>query len=175
MSLEFAELHRRHNPEPELVPILDALTCIIFFLMYTTTFMELTSMILPPSAVSVISKADSATDGPPVSPKLFVDIQEQKLVLKLHWNGKAPGNVVKKIDRNKPEQYSRELERTVKDLVADFAKKFPNEKSLQVGIAERGTYQELISIMDGITKSVPDVVLISPDDVKSMSGESNGS
>lgn len=175
MSLEFAELHRRHNPEPELVPILDALTCIIFFLMYTTTFMELTSVILPPSAVSVISKADQSTDGVPVAPKLYVDIQDHSLVLKLRWSGKSPGSVVKKIDRSKPEQYSKDLERTVNELVADFAKKFPNEKSLQVGIAERGTYQELISVMDGITKSVPDVVLISPDDVKSMNEESNGS
>jgi biopolymer transport protein ExbD len=174
MSLEFAELHRRHNPEPELVPILDALTCIIFFLMYTTTFMELTSVTLPPSAVSMVSKADS-TKTVPVSPKLFVDIKDQTIVIILKWTGSSPGTLSKKLDRTKPERYSQELQKIVEDLIADFAKKFPNEKSMQVALAERGTYQELISVMDGITKTVPDVVLLSPDDVKHMNEEANGS
>ncbi|MBL7545479.1 MAG: biopolymer transporter ExbD [Bdellovibrionaceae bacterium] len=174
MSLEFAELHRRHTPEPELVPILDALTCIIFFLMYTTTFMELTSLTLPPSAVSVVSKSDSSA-GVPLIPKLFIDIKDQTLVLKLKWMGQAPGNVVRKLERTKPERYSAELEKTVNEIVTEFAKRFPSEKSLQIAIADRGTYQELISIMDGITKSIPDVVLLSPDDVKNMNEEDNGS
>ncbi len=174
MSLEFAEIHRRHNPEPELVPILDALTCIIFFLMYTTTFMELTSLTLPPSAVSVISKVDPVV-GVPVSPKMYVDIKEQTLIVKLKWAGTKPGNVSKTIERPLPERYSKDLEATVASMVAEFAGKFPGEKSLQIAINERGTYQELVSIMDGITKSVPDVVLLSPDDVKSMNEEDNGS
>lgn len=174
MSLEFAELHRRHTPEPELVPILDALTCIIFFLMYTTTFMELTSLTLPPSAVSVVSKSDPSKSNP-IVPKLFIDIVDQTIVIKLKWEGQNPGSSSKKIDRNKPERYSQELQKIVETMVADFAKKFPDEKSLQVAVAERGTYQELISVMDGITKSVPDVVLLSPDDVKNMNEEDNGS
>lgn len=174
MSLEFADLHRRHTPEPELVPILDALTCIIFFLMYTTTFMELTSLTLPPSAVSVVSKNDQ-NKGVPVIPKLFIDVVDQHIVVKLKWSGQNPGSTVKKVERNKPERYSQELQKTVQDLVAEFAKKFPEEKSLQVAVAERGTYQELISVMDGVTKSVPDVVLLSPDDVIHMNEDDNGS
>ena len=174
MSLEFSELHRRHNPEPELVPILDALVCIIFFLMYTTTFMEFTSLSLPPSAVSLVSKTDQ-NKGIPIVPKLFIDIKDQTLVIKLKWSGDKPGNVLKKIDRNQPERYSKELESTVQEIVSDFAQKFPDEKSLQVGLHERGTYQELVSIMDGITKTVPDVILLSPDDVKSINEEENGS
>jgi len=174
MSLEFAELHRRHTPEPELVPILDALTCIIFFLMYTTTFMELTSLTLPPSSVSVVSKADPSK-GVPVIPKLFVDVVDRSIVIKLKWSGKNPGSASKKLDRNLPERYSQELQKIVETMVAEFAVKFPEEKSLQVAVAERGTYQELISVMDGVTKSVPDVVLLSPDDVKNMNEEDNGS
>lgn len=173
MSLEFAELHRRHNPEPELVPILDALTCIIFFLMYTTTFMELTSLTVPPSAVSVISKNDPIV-GVPVSPKLFVDVKDQSLIIKLKWTGSAPGSTSKKIDRSDPERYSKELQEVVATVVAEFTSKFPNEKSIQIAISERGTYQELVSVMDGTIKSVPDVVLLSPDDVKSMNEEENG-
>lgn len=174
MSLEFAELHRRHNPEPELVPILDALTCIIFFLMYTTTFMELTSLTLPPSALSVVSKNNPLV-GIPVSPKLYVDIIDQNLHIKLVWRGQSPGNVVRKLERTQPERYSKNLEQSVGEIVAEFSRRFPAEKSLQVAIADRGTYQELVSIMDGITKFMPDVVLLSPDDVKSMNEESNGS
>lgn len=174
MSLEFAELHRRHTPEPELVPILDALTCIIFFLMYTTTFMELTSLTLPPSAVSIVSKNNMPATAP-IIPKLFIDIKDQTLVIKLKWNGNTPGNTVKKIDRSKPSRYSKELEETIANLISDFSKRFPGEKSIQLAINERGTYQELVSVMDGITKSVPDVVLLSPDDVKNMNEEDNGS
>lgn len=174
MSLEFAELHRRHTPEPELVPILDALVCIIFFLMYTTTFMELTSVTLPPSAVSMVSAAQ-ANSGPPIAPKLFVDVKDQMLVIKLKWSGNAPGSATRKMERQKPDRYSTGLEKLVEELSADFSKRFPNEKSLQVALAERGTYQELISVMDGVTKHVPDVVLLSPDDVKSMSEDDNGS
>ncbi|OYZ21447.1 MAG: hypothetical protein B7Y39_09290 [Bdellovibrio sp. 28-41-41] len=174
MSLEFADLHRRHTPEPELVPILDALTCIIFFLMYTTTFMELTSLTLPPSAVSVVSKNDQSRSVP-VIPKLFIDVVDQQIVVKLKWSGNTPGSTVKKVERTKPERYSQSLQKTVEDVVAEFAKRFPDEKSLQVAVAERGTYQELISVMDGVTKSVPDVVLLSPDDVKHMNEDDNGS
>lgn len=174
MSLEFADLHRRHTPEPELVPILDALTCIIFFLMYTTTFMELTSLTLPPSAVSVVSKSDP-NKGDPIVPKLYIDVVDQTLVVKLKWSGKNPGSASKKIERDKPERYSQELQSAVETMVAEFKKKFPDEKSLQVAVAERGTYQELISVMDGVTKNIPDVVLLSPDDVKNMNEEDNGS
>lgn len=174
MSLEFTELHRRHNPEPELVPILDALTCIIFFLMYTTTFMELTSLTLPPSAISVVAKNDPSV-GVPVAPKLYIDIKDQTLFIKLKWSGASPGHVSKKVERPQPDRYSADLEKTVAGIVAEFAAKFPNEKSLQIAINERGTYQELVSVMDGITKTVPDVVLLSPDDVKSMNEEDNGS
>ena len=174
MSLDSTELHRRHVPEPELVPILDALTCIIFFLMYTTTFMELTSVILPPSSTSLVSKADPSK-GIPIIPKLFIDIVDRTIVVKMKWSGKNPGSTTKKMDRTQPERYSKELQGVVETMVADFAAKFPDEKSLQVGVSERGTYQELISVMDGITKSVPDVVLLSPDDVKNMNEEDNGS
>lgn len=174
MSLEFAELHRRHTPEPELVPILDALTCIIFFLMYTTTFMELTSLTLPPSAVSKVQSTTTA-DSNPLTPKIFVEIENQKVELTLKWTGANPGNIKKTVNRSHAERYSKELEETVAAMVADFSKKFPTEKTLQLGIAERGTYQELITIMDGIRKSIQDIVLISPDDVKSNREESNGS
>jgi hypothetical protein len=122
----------------------------------------------------MVSKADSSKSMP-VSPKLFVDVQEQTLVVVLKWTGSSPGTSTKKIDRTKPERYSQELQKVVEELIADFAKKFPGEKSLQVALAERGTYQELISVMDGITKSVPDVVLLSPEDIKNMNEEANGS
>lgn len=174
MSLENTDLHRRHVPEPELVPILDALTCIIFFLMYTTTFMELTSIILPPSSTTLVTKVDQSK-GVPVVPKLYVEIVNQTIILKLKWSGQNPGSASKKMDRIKPERYSQDLQKNVETMIADFAKKFPDEKSIQVGVSDRGTYQELISVMDGVTKTVPDVVLLSPDDVKSMSEEDNGS
>jgi biopolymer transport protein ExbD len=174
MSLEFTDLQRRHTPEPELVPILDALTCIIFFLMYTTTFMELTSLTLPPSAVSKVQSTTTA-DSNPLTPKIFVEVENQKIEMVLKWTGTSPGNIKKSVTRSHAERYSKELEATVAEMVSEFSKKFPNEKTLQLGIAERGTYQELITIMDGIRKSIQDIVLISPDDVKSNKEESNGS
>lgn len=174
MSLEFAEIQRRHTPEPELVPILDALTCIIFFLMYTTTFMELTSLTLPPSAVSVV-KEQNVADGNPLTPKIFVNIVNSNLEVILKWTGSAPGKIKKTISRFKSERYSKDLEIAMTVLIKEFVKKFPKEKTIQLGLAEGSTYQELITIMDGIRKNIQDIVLMSPDDVTHFNEESNGS
>ena len=174
MSFEFDEVHRRHTPEPELVPILDALTCIIFFLMYTTTFMELTSLTLPPSAVSRV-KADSQSDSTPTTPKLFVNIENQRIDLLLKWTGKSPGQVKKTLVRSHPDRYSKTLEDEVEKIVKDFAAKYPDEKTIQLGFAERATYQELVTVMDGIRNKIQDIVLISPDDVRSNKEDTNGS
>lgn len=174
MSLEFAEIHRRHTPEPELVPILDALTCIIFFLMYTTTFMELTSLTLPPSAISKVqSKVD--TDKNPLTPKVFVEIHDAKMDLTLKWEGSQPGKIKKSLPRGKAERYSKDLEEVVSGMIQEFVQKYPNEKSIQLGMVERSTYQELITIMDGIRKGIQDIVLMSPDDVNHFKEEANGS
>lgn len=174
MSLEFTDIQRRHTPEPELVPILDALTCIIFFLMYTTTFMELTSVTLPPSAVSMV-QSKSTSDANPLTPKIFVSIDNFKLEATLKWSGSAPGSLKRSIPRSKAERYSKDLEMEIASLVEEFTKKFPNERTIQLGMVERGTYQELITIMDGIRKNIQDIVLISPDDVNSFKEDSNGS
>lgn len=174
MSLENTELHRRHTPEPELVPILDALTCIIFFLMYTTTFMELTSITLPPSAVSLV-KNNEKNQTVPLTPKIYVQIQNNDAMVVVRWMGKTPGSEKKKIARVAPEKYSLALKEAAESLVAKFKKKFPTENSIQLGMSDKSTYQELISVMDGVAKEIPDIVLVSPEDVAEQGEVKDGS
>ena len=73
--------HKAHIPEPELVPILDALTSVIFFLLLSTTFIELTKITVPPSQTSVVTDPQTP---PPATPKLYIKVDgEKNLEMKL--------------------------------------------------------------------------------------------
>jgi hypothetical protein len=45
--------------------------------------------------------------------------------------------------------------------VRDFAKLNPKEKTLKVGLGGNLPFQNLISVMDGVRTTLPDVVLVS--------------
>lgn len=151
---------KRRLPEIDLVPILDAMTCVIFFLILSSVFVELTKVTLPPAQTSTLSSTDKKN---PLSPKLFAVVRpEQKIAIALVWSGDSPNKKVKEIFRTDQKKRSKELEAATKELVSDFSREFPGEKSLQVGISPQGTYQELIAIMDGARASMQDLVLISP-------------
>ena len=176
--MEFEDLHRRHMPEPDLVPILDALTCIIFFLLYSTTFIELTKLTLPSATVNVLKDHQKE---PPVSPKFYVDVKKNQLELRLNWSGARPGTIKRtapRLDFKDSETENQNfqtdsvaLQDKVLEMVTEFKAKNEKETSIQLALAETTNYQELITVMDGMRKTIQDIVLMSPDEVNNKEAD----
>lgn len=161
---DFGSKEEKYIPEPELVPVLDALTAVIFFLLLSTTFVELTKITVPPSQTEVITEPNAK---PPVSARLYVKDQGGKLSLSLKWAGAHPDGIKRLVERRPDNSRSKELEDTVHELVTQLKAQYPEEKTLQMAVSENTTYQELISVMDGARHKMQDLVLLSPDDVNS--------
>jgi biopolymer transport protein ExbD len=155
----FTKPQRRHIKDLNIVPILDMLTVIIFFLLMSTSFMEYTKLTLPPSATATVS---SAVKSPPLAPKIFmVKDGEDALKIMLMWGGAKPGEQVHRVAGSKPNDVRAKIMKVTAGLTKDFNKKFPQEKTVQMGAGARVSYQDLISMMDGVRDSLPDIVLVS--------------
>lgn len=135
-----------------IVPILDMLVCVIFFLLLTTSFMVLTKQTLPPSSVSTIT---DPVIPPPVSPKLSLIESNQGLKAQLSWSGLHPGKLEEQVAKDDRDA----LIQKVGELMQKFAKSYPNEKTLQIGLGAQIEYQNLISVMDAVKEVTPDMVL----------------
>ncbi len=143
----------------DIVPILDALVALIFFLLISTSFVQLTKHTIPPSAVSTIT---DPIVPPPLSPKIYVHGQGEQLAFTLKWEGTKPGSIQKKIVLNdEKESLLPKLRSETKKIIKNFLSKYPNEKSIQLGLSENTSYQDMVAIMDGIKEDIPDIVLIS--------------
>lgn len=171
---DFESHEKRHTPEPDLVPILDALTSVIFFLLLSTSFFELTKITLPPSKTSVVTDPVASI---PVAAKMIVgptnqanQKNEQKPLLRLllKWDGKNPGSIEKTVERADDNTKSNELQKQIKEMVAEFSAKFPEEKSIQLGMGSSATYQELVTTMDGVRAVLQDIVLFSNQEAEAI-------
>ncbi|MEK6773862.1 MAG: biopolymer transporter ExbD [Bdellovibrionota bacterium] len=161
--MEFEENLRKETPEPDLVPIVDCMVSVIFFLLFSTTFIELTKLTLPPSA---ISKASPSDDKLPLTPKFYLDVKGPNLNLLLSWAGKSPGSLKESVFRQDSKSPSVKLEDKVRKMAEEFKREHVSEKSIQVALSAEANYQELITVMDGLRKTIDDIVLMSPDEVK---------
>lgn len=152
-------------PEVDLVPILDAMTSVIFFLVIAGTFIQYTKLTLPPSQVAppspVPPQVESTPPEPPMSPKIFTIRTDKELILALVWQGKNPDKITRKVAFVNGAKKSDELRVAAKEIGNEFRKKFPEEKSLQLGFSGLTTYQQMIDIMDGVRKEIKDIVLLS--------------
>lgn len=148
------------SPHIDLVPIIDAMTCVIFFLLLSSTFVEFTKITMPSSMTSEF-KTTSDSDKKPLAPKLFGLVQNNEISLVLSWLGEQPGHLKKKILRDPQNKRSEELQQASTELVKEFKIKFPNENSLQIGLSSQASYQELISAIDGARKEFNDIVMTS--------------
>lgn len=140
---------RRHAPEPDLVPILDGLTAVIFFMLLSISFVGITKLTLPPSAVS----AASPSKEPPLSGRVIAKLDGSVINLKLEWLGNSPGSFAEKASRVDVAGKNLDLLEAVEKLAIRYKEKFPDEKTLQIAISSQMNYQELISIMDGLRKN----------------------
>jgi biopolymer transport protein ExbD len=151
------EQERVHAPEPDLVPILDGLTAVIFFLLLSVSFVGLTKVTLPPSSSSV----STSSNENPVSAKLRVLSQGSTVLIRLEWLGEEPGSLKENVLRGRPNEKNKALLAAVREMTEKFKKRFPKEKTLQLALAENMTYQEMISIMDGALVNIQDIALSS--------------
>ena len=162
--MEMEESFRKETPEPDLVPIVDCLVSVIFFLLFSTTFIELTKVIVPPAAVSNATLSDNKV---PVSPKFFLSVNGDTIDLQLSWGGNKPGKLKGNVARIADNGVSPALESKVKEMADEFQKSNANENTMQIALSKEASYQEMINMMDGLMKSKKtfDIVLMSPNEV----------
>jgi biopolymer transport protein ExbD len=147
------------SPRIDLVPIIDAMTCVIFFLLLSSTFIEFTKITMPPAVGAAATAVE--TKEQPISPKLIGVIKGNAIHLVLSWKGESPDSILKKVMRDENNEKSEELQAQAEEAVIEFKKRFPKEQSLLLGFSPGATYQEVISTMDGARKVIPDLVMIS--------------
>jgi len=75
----------------------------------------------------------------------------------LLWTGASPGQEVETAESDKV------LEVTSK-IIKKYKAIYPKERTIQVGMSPDTSYQILIDAMDGVRESLPDMVLISPEE-----------
>lgn len=156
---EFDSKDNHHITEPELVPVLDALTSVIFFLVLSTTFVQFTKLTVPPSQTSIV---DKPIVDPPLNPKLIVRAKNANTVnAMMKWQGERPANLQEQIVIKEATTRSEELEQKIEKLVSDFSEKYPNEKTLQISFSKDVNYQQVITVMDGVRKKMDNIVLVS--------------
>jgi biopolymer transport protein ExbD len=158
----FGSPRSKHKDLPDLnvVPILDMLISVVFFLLLTTTFLQFTKQSVPPSS---ISKITDPVAPPPVSPKIIGVMKNGDLRMLLTWTGEHPGHAEKTVtvEPNKGDETQNAVVHAITDLITDFNTKYPKEKTIQIGLGEDVPYQHLVSIMDGSKEKLPDMVLFS--------------
>jgi biopolymer transport protein ExbD len=148
---------KKHTQDLNIVPILDMLTTVIFFLLMSTSFIEYTKVTVPPAGTST-SKSESR--APPVAPKLAVNKLEDDLFLvRLTWGGASPGHSELRAPKN-------ELLDKVREQVSSFSTNYPLEKTLQISMGREVPYQVLIIMMDAARDHMPDPVLSSYTDAE---------
>lgn len=142
---------RKKAKDLNIVPILDMLVTVIFFLLMSTTFIEYTKLTLPPASTVT---APATNPAPPVAPKISVHAQGTKYLITLIWNGAHPGQ--KSIQADEATVISKTSE-----VLKSFVASYPAEKTLQIAMGPTVKYQVLISLMDGARDYTPDMVLTS--------------
>lgn len=159
----FTRPPRRFLHELNIVPVIDLFTIVIFFMLLSTTFIAFTKLTVPPAKVSSVS--DPVTT-PPLSAKLVLLEGEAEGAgpgyrLALSWAGPQPGRQVARVPALEAKALQVRLTAESRRLVEEFARTYPSEKSIRLGLGAGLPYQQLISVMDGVREKLPDVVLIS--------------
>jgi biopolymer transport protein ExbD len=183
----FHKTHRRHIKELNIVPILDMMTTVIFFLLLSTSFIEFTKITVPPSATSTITDPIAP---PPVTPRIILMKKDQGYRIQLSWTGRSPGalfrtlentSVKEKYDNNVKENpnnvmsieevESQEIMKLTSEIVKEFATTFGSEKTFQLGLSGKVAYQNMVGAMDGVQIGVG--ALIWAEDGKLRSAKEN--
>lgn len=158
------ETERKHTTEPDLVPILDGLTAVIFFLLLSISFVGLTKVTMPPSVASVASPSQET----PLSARMKATLVDSTIKLKLEWIGKKPGSLRESVIRQEANVKNQALIETVRKMTSEFKTRYPEENTLQLALSETLNYQEMISMMDGALGQLKDIALSSYDEANAI-------
>ena len=114
------KLNKRHIVEPNLVPVIDMLTAVIFFLLLSTVFMSLTKLSIPPSGTTKVT-IDTTKQEAPLNPKLFATQNQNTIQIFLSWGGNHPDTktIQITIDSN-PKKASEQIAKVTSDLIQAF-------------------------------------------------------
>jgi biopolymer transport protein ExbD len=150
MELGFSRPVRRHTRELSVVPILDMMTTLIVFLLQITSFLEYTKITLPPSSTSIIT---DPMRPPPLTPKFFLmeGASNGTYKLQLSWSGPTEGYAKRELEAQSDEKLNAQaIRQSAASLMEEFWKTYPSESTLQLGLESKLSYQDMISVMDGI-------------------------
>jgi biopolymer transport protein ExbD len=150
---------RRTQIDIPIAPVLDMLVAVIFFLLVSTTFVGYTKQSDSPSRVSTTDQFTAQPSGPAIAPRLLVTRDGDRVILNLRWRGSSAGQTARVDARGVG--YSKELLRVSGQLIDNFARRFPDEKTLRLGFNRSARYQDVITAMDGVLRTIPNVVLLS--------------
>lgn len=151
-------------PHVDLVPILDALTVVIFFLVLSVSFSEYVKLTVPPTQITD-SPPSTNESTPPISPKLIVKEVGSLIHVGILWSGKTPGSFSEKIVKSS-NLNSDQIYLTVESLTKKFKEKFPNENELQIGLTADLKFKQFITVTDAAKKSFKDIVMMSYEDAE---------
>jgi hypothetical protein len=156
---------RREVTGINIVPILDMLTTIIFFLLLSTSFLQYNKLTVPPSRTSVITSPEAP---PPLQARMLVaKVSPGEYKLVLHWAGAKPGvlSAVFAAKADSPE-LNDNLAKKAQEFVAQYKSQFKDERTLQLGLGAKVPMSKLILLMDSVREVLPDIVLISAADAQ---------
>ena len=145
-----------------LIPIVDMLTTIIFFLQMTVTFYSYSKHTLPPSAMSAASAADAAK-APPLNLRAITkQIGADRYRLVMAWQGANPSSL--SYDFDLASTTSKEALRGVIAGIKAKASEIKDgvgrgENTLRITLDKQIPLQILVTIMDGVKEKFPDLVL----------------
>jgi biopolymer transport protein ExbD len=160
----YATRKKKKIEDVNVAPILDVMFTIIFFLLVATSFEAYTKLTVPPSRVSAAQAKPG--DEPPANPRVIVHkAGNGKFNIQISAAGKTP------YEKDKDSDFEK-LRINVSELVKNYLKKNPSEKTYQLTIESDMIYDVLIQAMDGIRESSEDVVLVAP--VDALKGKSLG-
>jgi biopolymer transport protein ExbD len=151
--------------EIPLAPVLDLLTVVIFFLLLSTSFVELTKQTLPPSSTSVVSDPAAPI---PLNLRLFLVRAGKAYKFALQWAGDKPGREERLLPAGAlGAAREKDLREVSANLAHELKQRYPQEASVQVGLGSNINYQEVIAVMDGVREHFDDLVMVSPQDAES--------
>lgn len=160
----FTRTPRRKVQDLNIVPILDMLTTVIFFLLLSTSFLEYVKLSVPPASVSTVPPD---RDPLPANPKLvLVGSGKSGMQLRLSWGGSAPGTRTSDVRPADGVSAKSEVQAKARELAAEFKKLNGAEKTLKIALSAQLPHQYLIAVMDGVKEFLPDVVLLSHADAE---------
>jgi hypothetical protein len=166
--VDFLDLkpRRRQSPEINLTPILDMLVSIIFFLLIFCVFSEYSQVSLP----AVKEATNSVTDSVLLSPKILVrSLSNGRVRFDLLWAGEHPGRQTQEFGFSQLNSADTWMT-AMKKFSENFAKQYPRQKSIEVGLEGQFSYQHLLYVIDALADRFPDVALINPKKVVTFQG-----